>query len=207
MKSGQASYPMRPATVAGTDSGSSSNAVRQLYERLALAWSRALAQLWWSRIQHAALPFRKRADGSFEIMLVTSRGTGRWIIPKGWPKKGRAPYVTAAREAMEEGGILGNIYDTPLGTYRYEKQQVHFALPCEVTVFALEVAEQMLEWPERRERHTRWFEVCDAATAVQEPELAALILNLTAKVPALTGPIDTVQFLPRKQKPRHFRRG
>ena len=141
-------------------------------------------------------------------MLVTSRGTGRWVIPKGWPKRGRAPHVTAAREAMEEGGILGTIYQTPLGTFRYEKRHDAFSLPCEVTVFALDVAEQMSEWPERRERRTRWFEVCDAATAVQEPELAALMLNLAAKIPNLKEPIDTAQFMPRrKQKPRRERRG
>jgi hypothetical protein len=61
----------------------------------------------------------------------------------------------------------------------------------------------MSEWPERRERHTRWFDVCDAATAVQEPELAALMLTLAAKIPNLKTPIETLQFLPRrKQKPR-----
>ena len=109
---------------------------------------------------------------------------------------------------MEEGGILGNIYDKPIGTFRYEKQHLHFALPCEVTVFALEVAEQMPEWPERRERRTRWFDVCDAATAVQETELAALMLVLSAKISGLTAPIETSQFMPRrKQKPRRFRRG
>jgi 8-oxo-dGTP pyrophosphatase MutT (NUDIX family) len=139
-------------------------------------------------------------------MLVTSRGTGRWIIPKGWPKKGRAPSATAAREAIEEGGILGNIYDTSLGTFRYEKRHIHFSLPCEVTVFALDVVEQMSKWPERRERRTRWFEVCDAATTVQEPELAALILNLAAKIDGLKNPIDTTQFLSRrKQKLTRFK--
>jgi 8-oxo-dGTP pyrophosphatase MutT (NUDIX family) len=208
MKSGHISYSTRPAAVAGTDSDSvaglsAGGALRQLYERAALAYRRAIAELWWSKIQHAALPFRRRADGTLEIMLVTSRGTRRWIIPKGWPKRGREPYVTAAREAIEEGGILGTIYQTPLGTFRYEKRHDEFSLPCEVTVFALDVAEQMSEWPERRERHTRWFEVCDAATAVQEPELAALMLNLDAKIPGLKEPIDTAQFMPRrKQKPR-----
>jgi 8-oxo-dGTP pyrophosphatase MutT (NUDIX family) len=213
MKGGR-TFPERPASVVGASADSmpsldeGAGALRQLYERLSLAFSRAIAQLWWSKIQHAALPFRRRDDGNLEIMLVTSRGTGRWIIPKGWPKKGRAPYVTAAREAMEEGGILGNIYDKPIGTFRYEKQHVHFALPCEVTVFALEVVEQMPEWPERRERATRWFEVCDAATAVQEPELAALMLVLASKISNLTAPIETSQFIPRrKQKPRRFRRG
>ncbi len=211
MKSGHVSYPTRPAGVSGADADSlpaESSGLRHLYDKVALAWSRAIAQLWWSKVQHAALPFRKRSDGNLEIMLVTSRGTGRWIIPKGWPKRSRAPHVTAAREAMEEGGIVGNIYDTPLGTFRYEKQLIHFSLPCEVTVFALDVVKQMSEWPERRERRTRWFDVCDAATTVQEPELAALILTLAAKIDGLKDPINTAQFISRrKQKPRRFRRG
>ena len=214
MKSGHIFYATRPAAVAGTDSDSESgfaasgSALRQLYERAVLASQRAIAHLWWSKVQNAALPFRQREDGNLEILLVTSRGTGRWIVPKGWPKRKRAPHVTAAREAMEEGGILGKIYQTPLGTFRYEKRHVHFSLPCEVTVFALEVVEQMAEWPERRERSTRWFDVCDAATAVQEPELAALMLNLAAKIPNLKDPVETSQFMPRrKQKPRRLRRG
>jgi 8-oxo-dGTP pyrophosphatase MutT (NUDIX family) len=211
MKSGHVSYPARP-TGAGAESVSglsaASSGMRELCDRLGLACSRAIAQLWWSKIQHAALPYRTRSDGTLEIMLVTSRGTGRWIIPKGWPKRGRAPYVTAAREAMEEGGIVGNIYEKPIGIFKYEKQHVRFSLPCEVTVFALEVVEQMPEWPERRERQTRWFDVCDAATAVQEPELAALMLVLSAKIVDLSGPIETMQFVPRrKQKPGRLRPG
>jgi len=199
---------VRPAAVAGRDEASISDSsagqggLRGLYDRVCLAWSRTIAQLWWSKIQHAALPFRSRGDGTLEIMLVTSRGTGRWIVPKGWPKRRRAPYVTAAREAMEEGGIVGGIYETPLGTYRYEKRFIHFSLPCEVTVFALNVAEQMPEWPESRERRTGWFEVCDAATTVHEPELAALILNLAAKIDGLKNPIDTRQFLSRRNRNR-----
>ena len=206
MTNGNVSHSSRPAVVAGagpdsaSDLASGSGGLRQICHRVSVAWSRAIAQLWWSKIQHAALPFRRRDDGDLEIMLVTSRGTGRWIIPKGWPKRGRAPHVTAAREALEEGGIIGNIYDAPLGTYRYEKRHVYFALPCEVTVFALDVVEQVSKWPEWRERRTGWFEVCDAATTVQEPELAALILNLAAKIDGLKNPINTTQFLSRRNK-------
>ena len=55
-------------------------------------------------------------------MLVTSRGTGRWIIPKGWPMKRKAPHAAAAREALEEAGVVGEVQSSPLGSYSYEKR-------------------------------------------------------------------------------------
>ncbi len=58
-------------------------------------------------IQYACLPFRERDDGSIEVMFITSRGTRRRVIPKGWPLKGRKPLASAAREALEEAGPVG----------------------------------------------------------------------------------------------------
>lgn len=111
-------------------------------------------------------------------MLITSRGTGRWIIPKGWPVDGLAPHEAAAREAVEEGGLVGRIGAHPIGTYRYEKQEIE--ADCEVAVFALEVVGQLLQWPEQHERRKGWFALQEAAEAVQEPELADVIRNLSA---------------------------
>src|SRR3954470_23354950 len=74
------------------------------------------------QIQYAALPYRRRADGAMEILLVTSRETKRWVIPKGWPIKGRRPHVAAAREALEEAGLVGRVDKEPIGTYRYNKR-------------------------------------------------------------------------------------
>src|SRR5271156_4832943 len=61
------------------------------------------------RLQYAALPYRVSARARTEIMLITSRETRRWIIPKGWPQKGRAPHRSAAREAFEEAGVVGKV--------------------------------------------------------------------------------------------------
>jgi 8-oxo-dGTP pyrophosphatase MutT (NUDIX family) len=74
-----------------------------------------------SRVQYAALPFRRRNDSRTEVMLVTSRGTGRWIIPKGWPMKRKAPYAAAAREALEEAGVVGQIGKEPIGSFSHKK--------------------------------------------------------------------------------------
>jgi 8-oxo-dGTP pyrophosphatase MutT (NUDIX family) len=78
-----------------------------------------------SRVQYAALPYRLRPRRSAEVMLVTSRDTQRWIIPKGWPHKGKAPHDSAAREAFEEAGVLGVVEKRSVGSFRYapEKDQ------------------------------------------------------------------------------------
>jgi ADP-ribose pyrophosphatase YjhB (NUDIX family) len=95
-------------------------------------------------IQYAALPFRQRADATIEIMLITSRNTGRWLIPKGWPEPGLAPPETAAQEAREEGGLVGRIADGSIGSYHYDKRLPDGStMHCVVEVFALNVTRQM----------------------------------------------------------------
>jgi 8-oxo-dGTP pyrophosphatase MutT (NUDIX family) len=133
--------------------------------------------------QYAALPFRWRPDGTIEIMLITSRDTGRWLIPKGWPVPGLSPQDSAAREAREEGGLVGRVGERAIGLYHYDKRLSDgSAVPCAVEVFALEVERQMRSWPERAERRTQWFALADAAEAVVEPELRALIADLVARL-------------------------
>jgi 8-oxo-dGTP pyrophosphatase MutT (NUDIX family) len=131
-----------------------------------------------ARVQYAALPFRRSADRT-EVMLVTSRGTGRWIIPKGWPMKRRAPHVAAAREALEEAGVVGKVEAHPLGSYSYEKQLKNGrAITCEVHVFPLEVKRQQKSWLEKGAREVRWFTPAEAAATVEEPQLRNIIRRL-----------------------------
>ena len=140
-----------------------------------------------TRVQYAALPYRQRGDGSLEVMLVTSRETRRWVIPKGWPMKGRKPHASAAREALEEAGLVGRVGKTPIGTYHYDKRlKGGDAVPCSVDVFPLEVKSQRKRWPEQKERSVRWFAPGEAAEAVQESELRDIIRNFEAFSP----PID-----------------
>lgn len=126
-------------------------------------------------VQYGALPFRCRR--TVEVMLITSRETRRWVIPKGWPMKGRKPHAAAAREALEEAGVSGKVAKAGLGTYPYTKRLGNGApLPVQVRVFLLEVLRERAAWPEMAQRDRRWFSVEAAAEAVEEPELKAMIL-------------------------------
>src|ERR1700730_14184731 len=102
------------------------------------------------RVQYAALPYRRRGDSRTEVMLVTSRETGRWVIPKGWPKRHKAPYACAAREALEEGGVVGEVGGLPIGSYSYKKRLKRGkVVVCQVEVFPLEVKRLKKTWPEK----------------------------------------------------------
>jgi 8-oxo-dGTP pyrophosphatase MutT (NUDIX family) len=138
--------------------------------------------------QYAALPYRMRQDGSCEVMLVTSRETRRWIIPKGWLIKGLKPSAVAAREAFEEAGLIGEIGKHPVGHFRYEKTLPKNSRICEVRVFLLRVKRQLNDWPEKRQRETRWFEPGEAAGLVEEDGLAMIIRQA---IPNATEPLAT----------------
>ncbi|WP_332689310.1 NUDIX hydrolase [Bosea sp. (in: a-proteobacteria)] len=130
------------------------------------------------RTQYAALPYRLSATGTLDIMLITSRDTGRWVIPKGWPMRGKTGAEAAAREAYEEAGIIGQASAAPVGAYHYRKRRSHGAsVLCRVEVFPLDVLEELQRWPEKRQRRRSWFSAEDAAALVDEEELKALILT------------------------------
>jgi 8-oxo-dGTP pyrophosphatase MutT (NUDIX family) len=129
--------------------------------------------------QFAALPYRQVSESAFEVMLITSRDTGRWVIPKGWANERETGWDCAAREAREEAGLVGEIQKRPVGSYHYMKV-FDTGLPawCTVEVFALKVVERLETWAEQGERAARWFTLDEAASAVDEPELSALIRDL-----------------------------
>jgi 8-oxo-dGTP pyrophosphatase MutT (NUDIX family) len=135
-----------------------------------------------ARTQVAALPFRLR-DGVLEVMLITSRDTGRWIIPKGWPQRGRKAHEASAREAREEAGVIGKIGKKPIGVFRYDKRlSPETAVPCKVRVFAIEVNELLGEWPEKSDRKRIWLPPAEAARQVDERGLQKLLLDLPRHV-------------------------
>lgn len=138
------------------------------------------------RTQYGAVCWRMHR-GRVEVLLVTSRDTGRWIIPKGWPISGLTPADTAAREAWEEAGVQGDVATGDLGAYGYAKAlEANRSVACSVQVFGLRVARLRDKFPERKERRRKWFGVEKAARKVAEPELRALLLSL----PDRLGPED-----------------
>jgi len=97
-----------------------------------------------SHLQCAALPYRRRADSTIEVMLITSRDTGRWLIPKGWRKPRLGAAASAAREAHEEGGLIGRIGEHSIGLFHYDKRLPDGSTAhCMVEVFAFEVEKQL----------------------------------------------------------------
>jgi 8-oxo-dGTP pyrophosphatase MutT (NUDIX family) len=129
-----------------------------------------------AREQIAALPFRTEKSRTM-ILLITSRGTGRWVLPKGWVEASDPdPAEAAAREALEEAGVIGEMYKAGVGTYTYFKLlDGGTNILCSVRVYPLRVKRELKNFKEAGQRILEWFSVEDAAEAVKEPELAALI--------------------------------
>jgi 8-oxo-dGTP pyrophosphatase MutT (NUDIX family) len=130
--------------------------------------------------QYGAIPYRMAGDG-LRVLLVTSRETRRWIIPRGNPMRGRKPHKAAAIEAFEEAGVVGRIRSKALGSFVYDKVRTNGSHACSVKVFPLRVREVRDKWPEAHERERRWFSPEDAADLVQEPGLAELLRSFHPK--------------------------
>ncbi|MBD1202764.1 MAG: NUDIX hydrolase [Rhodobacteraceae bacterium] len=140
------------------------------------------------RSQFGALCWRMHR-GRVEVLLITSRDSGRWVIPKGWPMAGKRPDEAARQEAWEEAGVTGDSAETALGIYSYDKtRKTKEALPCVVAVYPLRVERLAARFPERAERRRRWFSAEQAARMVAEPELRAMLTQLASDPMALHPP-------------------
>lgn len=116
-----------------------------------------------------------------QVLLITSRDTGRWIIPKGWPIRGCSAAESAAREAWEEAGVEGQPASEALGVFHYRKVMAEAVfIPCAVEVFPIRVVKLRHRFPERNQRQRKWFDTRKAARLVAEPELRALLEGLDA---------------------------
>jgi 8-oxo-dGTP pyrophosphatase MutT (NUDIX family) len=130
-------------------------------------------------VQVGCLPLIIAEDGTTKVLLVTSRDTKRWIIPKGWPMKGHKPSKAAAQEALEEAGVIGETANKPVGSYRYRKRREADFAVCEVQVYELAVRKQLKKWHEKGQRERRWFTLEEAAASIEEADLAALLMRLS----------------------------
>ncbi|WGH79674.1 NUDIX hydrolase [Jannaschia ovalis] len=131
--------------------------------------------------QIAALPMRWRGD-KVEVLMVTSRDTGRWVVPKGWTMKGVKPWTAAAQEALEEAGAKGDIAREVFGVFHYDKVMDDGSTQrCRVRVYPMIVEDLKKSWKEEDARKRRWFAPREAAKRVDEAELADLLDMLGSK--------------------------
>lgn len=125
--------------------------------------------------QVAALCWRRAGEGH-EVLLVTTRGRGQWMVPKGWPKMDTPDPDMAGVEAYEEAGVRGSVKPEPVGSFHFEKRiGPGTVMECEATVYALEVSRLEPEFPESGQREVKWFSPGEAAAKVASPELSALL--------------------------------
>jgi 8-oxo-dGTP pyrophosphatase MutT (NUDIX family) len=143
-----------------------------------------------ARVQYGALCWRHGSDG-VEVLLITSRDTGRWVIPKGWPMPGLAPEAAAAQEAWEEAGVDGQMNPCCIGRFGYQKVlSVSASVPCAVSVYGLKVANVAKSFPEVKARQRKWFRLKEAAGLVAEPELSRIIESFTPPDDGRPAPIS-----------------
>lgn len=137
--------------------------------------------------QYGVLPWRIGRHGDLRILLITDRDGHGWGVPKGWPVEGRVPFMSAALDAFEEAGIIGDIDPRPLTGYGYARLADDGSrLACRVTLFAMRVRGTLLHWKERDERQRRWFGVSEAADRLANIELAGFVRQLTSHPQTLT---------------------
>ena len=127
--------------------------------------------------QIAAIPVRLGANGALEVLLVTTRGSGRWTVPKGRPMRGLSDSGAAAREALEEAGVTGRVHPEPIGSFEYTKRNAA-GQRLQVTLYRLDVEREVNRFRERGQRERRWLTTREAAASVTWPGLATAIRGL-----------------------------
>jgi 8-oxo-dGTP pyrophosphatase MutT (NUDIX family) len=127
-------------------------------------------------VRTGALPWRFTKAGILEFLLVTSRSSQRWIIPKGRPMAGKSLAQAAAQEAYEEAGVRGQISPQSIGSYKHVKQSaIGEPVTVLVHVYPLAVAQELKSWPEDAQRSRRWFGQSEALEIIQSEELRTAV--------------------------------
>jgi len=144
----------------------------------------AMAQVSKARIipQSAVIPFRWQG-GRLRVLLITSRRSGDWIVPKGLVEPDMTEHDSAAKEAHEEAGVVGQVGAEPVGSFEYEK----WGGLCVVNVFDMEVTRELSDWPEKADRSRKWVDAEEAARLVKHERLGTIIAGLPRRVSQLKG--------------------
>ena len=125
--------------------------------------------------QSAAIPYRRNDEDELEVLLVTSRRKGRWVLPKGRIKRWMKPHMSAAHEAFEEAGVLGVIDTEAIGVYRQRKSSGGTDGEIAIQAFAMRVNTQLRSWPEKAVRNRCWMSIEGAEQAVRDVELRMVL--------------------------------
>ncbi|NES99180.1 MAG: NUDIX hydrolase [Sphaerospermopsis sp. SIO1G2] len=120
--------------------------------------------------QSGVIPYRIQ-DGKIQVLLISTRKSQRWVIPKGGICKGMTPPDSAAKEAWEEAGVIGQVKTEKIGAYKYRKQGNVYR----VNLFWLPVEKVLEDWPEAGERSRIWLDIHHAAMIVQENSLKKIL--------------------------------
>lgn len=128
--------------------------------------------------QVGALPYRTDPKGRLEVMLITTRQTQRFTLPKGWPMKGKRDCKAARLEAREEAGVDGKASQDAIGSYFYWKRTDRCFVPVRVAVYPLKASATLQRWKEKSQRLRKWLRPREAALLVDEPELVTLLRQI-----------------------------
>ncbi|MBD2435332.1 NUDIX hydrolase [Nostoc sp. FACHB-110] len=120
--------------------------------------------------QSGVIPYRCQ-NGNVEVLLITSRDRNNWVIPKGGICKGMSPPASAAKEAWEEAGIIGQVDVNKVGTYRYRKRGKIYR----VQMYLLLVEMLSEDYPEVGQRQREWLDVASAIQLVKQNSLKRIL--------------------------------
>jgi 8-oxo-dGTP pyrophosphatase MutT (NUDIX family) len=157
------------------------NSLRDEFERIFRRSARTAADGGWTAQQAGTLPYRLGERGR-EVLLVTSKRTARWVLPKGWPKAGESLAQSAARETYEEAGVTGVVEPVELGRFVTTRLRMGSRAHYVVVIYPLRVELELADWPERQDRRRQWFSLAEAKTLVAA-EQRGLLRALERSVP------------------------
>lgn len=147
-------------------------------------WFAKAVQIFSARntaLQICTLPFRT-SKGSLEVCLITSRGGGRWIIPKGWPEPDLSHAEIAAQEAWEEAGLTGSVHPNLYASYVASKSiEPGIDLPVRMDVYLLANPSQAKQFPELDQRKVKWLALEKAVERVDDSGLKDVLNKLKSE--------------------------
>jgi 8-oxo-dGTP pyrophosphatase MutT (NUDIX family) len=98
-------------------------------------------------IQYGVLPYIQSAN-KVKLVLITSRKSKNWIVPKGNRILKKSKHATALQEAFEEAGLRGRLS---------EGDEMHFKIKSNgkqvmLILYPMRVEKMLRVWPEKGQR-------------------------------------------------------